>query len=46
MMHVGEQARFVLPYSLAYGNIAYGNIPAYSNIVFDVELLEILNETK
>lgn len=46
MMHVGEQARFVLPYSLAYGNIAYGNIPAYSNIVFDVELLEIMNETK
>jgi FKBP-type peptidyl-prolyl cis-trans isomerase len=41
MMHVGEKARFVLPYSLAYGEQPYGKIPGCSNIVFDVELVEI-----
>lgn len=46
LMHVGEKARFVLPYTLAYGEAGYGNIPAYANLVFDVELLEVLNETK
>lgn len=43
MMHVGEKARFVLPYTLAYGEHPYGNIPGCSNLVFDVELLEIIN---
>ena len=41
LLRVGEKGRFVLPYSLAYGENPYGNIPAYSNLVFDVELLEI-----
>ena len=41
LMRVGEKARFVLPYSLAYGENPYGNIPSYSNLVFDVELLDI-----
>lgn len=41
LMHVGELARFVLPYPLAYGEKNYGNIPAYSNLVFDVELLDV-----
>ena len=45
MMHVGEQARFVLPYPLAYGDLAFENIPAFANIVFDVELLDVLDET-
>ena len=45
LMHVGEKARFVLPYSLAYGANPYGNIPAYSNLIFDVELLNLVNET-
>lgn len=39
LMRVGEKARFVLPYTLAYGANPYGNIQAYSNLVFDVELL-------
>lgn len=41
LMRVGEKARFVLPYTLAYGDNPYNNIPAYSNLVFDVELIEI-----
>ena len=43
LMRVGEKARFVLPYTLAYGANPYGNIPAYSNLVFDVELVDVLN---
>ena len=41
ILRVGEKGRFVLPYNLAYGENPYGSIPAYSNLVFDVELLEI-----
>lgn len=44
LMRVGEKARFVLPYTLAYGENQYRNIPAYSNLIFDVELLDIVNE--
>lgn len=42
LLRVGEKGRFVLPYTLAYGENPYGNIPAYSNLVFVVELLEIV----
>ena len=44
LMRVGEKARFVLPYTLAYGSNPYGNIPAYSNLVFDVELVDIMDK--
>lgn len=44
MMRVGEKARLVIPYTMAYGDVAYGNVPAYSNLVFDVELLGVKNE--
>lgn len=44
MMHEGEKVRFVLPYMLAYGTEAYGNIPAFSNLVFDVDLIEVLDK--
>lgn len=46
LMKVGEKARFVIPYFLAYGEYPYQNIPAYSNLVFDVELLEVLDPDK
>jgi FKBP-type peptidyl-prolyl cis-trans isomerase FkpA len=43
LMNEGGKARFILPSSLAYGGTARGNdIPAYSPLVFDVELLEVL----
>lgn len=41
LMREGEKARFVLPYTLAYGDNPYGNIPAYSNLIFDVELISV-----
>ena len=43
-MRVGEKARFVLPYTLAYGTQEFRNIPAFSNLVFDVELLDVLDK--
>ena len=44
LMRVGEKTRFVLPYTLAYGDQAYNNIPPCSNLIFDVELLEIMDK--
>ena len=46
LMRVGEKARFVLPYTLAYGANPYGSIPAYSNLVFDVELLDVIDNNQ
>jgi FKBP-type peptidyl-prolyl cis-trans isomerase len=46
MMRVGEKARFVLPYTLAYGEKGYGDIPPYTNLVFDVELLDVFFPNK
>ena len=43
VMRVGEKARLVIPYTLAYGAQEYKNIPPYSNLVFDVDLLEVLD---
>jgi FKBP-type peptidyl-prolyl cis-trans isomerase len=34
----------VLPYTLAYGENPYGNIPSYANLVFDVELVGLVND--
>jgi FKBP-type peptidyl-prolyl cis-trans isomerase len=43
-MKAGGKATFILPSSLAYGAIARGeDIPAYSPLVFDVELLEVVD---
>lgn len=43
LMPVGSKFRLFIPYDLAYGERAAGpQIPAYSALVFDVELLEIV----
>ncbi len=44
LMHEGEKATLILPYALAYGDKGYMGIPPYSNLVFDVELLDILSK--
>lgn len=41
MMSIGDKATFVLPYYLAYGANSYGRVPAFSNLVFDIEILDI-----
>ena len=41
MMNVGGKATLVIPSSIAYGERDMGQIPPYSTLVFDVELLEV-----
>ena len=40
-MHVGDRWIIYIPYELGYGNKASGPIPAFSTLVFEVELLGI-----
>ncbi|NUY55251.1 FKBP-type peptidyl-prolyl cis-trans isomerase FkpA [Salinivibrio sp. MA440] len=46
LMPVGSKFTFVVPPELAYGDQDTASIPANSTLVFDVELLEIKDDTK
>ena len=41
MMPVGSKWRLFIPSELAYGERAVGQIPPYSTLIFDVELVGI-----
>jgi FKBP-type peptidyl-prolyl cis-trans isomerase FkpA len=41
LMKEGEEFKFIIPWSLAYGERGTGPIPAYSSLVFEVKLLKI-----
>lgn len=40
-MRVGDSARVIIPYNLAYGSSGSGSIPPYSTLVFDIKLADI-----
>ena len=40
-MHVGDKWVIYIPYTVGYGNRASGPIPAFSTLIFEVELLGI-----
>lgn len=41
-LNVGDKATLFIPYHLAYGEAGNRGIPAKSNIIFEVEILELL----
>lgn len=40
-MQVGGLRRLVIPPSLAYGSVRYASIPPYSQLIFEIELLDV-----
>ena len=42
-MKVGGTRQLTVPPALGYGETAYGNIPANSTLIFQIELLQIIN---
>ena len=39
-MHKGDRWRVYMPYQLGYGTTTSGSIPAYSDLIFDIALLD------
>ena len=44
LMHTGERWMLYVPYQSGYGTSEHGSIPAYSTLVFDILLEEVLEE--
>lgn len=44
MMHVGEKATFIIPSPLAYGERGNYGIPPYTPLIFEIELLKIVEQ--
>lgn len=40
-LHVGDSAQFIIPYSLGYGEVGAGELKPYSNLQFNIRLLDI-----
>lgn len=40
-MHIGDSVTMVIPSNAAYGEVAHGNIPPYSTLVYNVKLKAI-----
>lgn len=45
-MHRGDRWRVTVPYQLGYGTTAQSTIPAYSTLIFEIELVDFWSEKK
>lgn len=43
-MHEGDKATFYIPSTLAFGPVSINGVPANSNVIIEVELLEVIDE--
>jgi len=46
LMHAGDKMRLIIPYQLALGENGGGPIPPKATLIFDIELLNILEDPK
>ncbi len=46
LLNQGDKATLIIPSELGYGARATGSIPANSNLIFDIELVEVKNPIK
>jgi FKBP-type peptidyl-prolyl cis-trans isomerase FkpA len=46
MMREGGKARLIFPSSLGLGGMSTTNIPAYSSLIFDIELVKVIPDIK
>lgn len=44
LMTVGSKYKLYIPYEIGYGEYGYGPIPAYSTLIFTVELLDVVSK--
>jgi FKBP-type peptidyl-prolyl cis-trans isomerase len=44
LMSIGSKYILYIPYGLGYGESGAGPIPPYSTLIFEVELLDIINQ--
>ncbi|MFV0541862.1 MAG: peptidylprolyl isomerase [Aestuariibaculum sp.] len=42
-LNIGDKATLFIPYHLAYGDVGNRDIPAKTNLIFEVEILELVN---
>jgi len=46
LLHKGAKASFLIPYSEGYGETGFQTIPPYSNLLFDVEVIDVKDAPK
>lgn len=46
MMNKGAKAKLIIPFYLAYDNMENAPVPPYSNLVFEIELIDFTSENK